>query len=166
MRKRDEQWELDRTKGNEMNGLFDVTRTKKNEAKEKTIENFIFYSLSSFFIFWCCCWFGLVWFGCLCGSMHLYFVLFYVHDVVFVSITIFHGLHWNYRNVAIPRIFFIHFSASWVLCEPKWAFRSVVCEYILVYLCVRVCIVLLLSAKRFPKHWNKSRNQIAKWENC
>lgn len=95
-----------------MNGLFDVTRTKKKHKKKPSkILYFIrFLLLFLFFVV-----VGLVWFGCLCGSMHLYFVrtvLFYVHDVVFVSITIFHGLHWNYRNVAIPRIFFIHFSAS------------------------------------------------------
>lgn len=90
-------------KWNKMNGLFDerTVTTAEYKKTQHTIENFIFYSFflvaaaaatSSF----SCSSVGVS----VCASISFPSVLC-VHGVVFVSITIFHGLHWNYPKTML-----------------------------------------------------------------
>lgn len=92
-------------------------------------------------------------------------ILCAIHTVVFASITIFHGLHWNYQKLPFHTykifayFYFIHFSASWVLCS-----NGMVVAFFRVCVCVcaksvRLCVLYSFSPQRdFPK-WNKQRKK-------
>ena len=117
-------------KRNKMNGLFDVrtvtttvertvnTRKKNNKITQHTIENFIFYSFLFFSSHLICS---------MCVHLYLFPLCFMCmplcswalqYFMVYIGITPKKKEEKNTTRAAY-KMFFIHFSASWVLCENE-----------------------------------------------